>query len=160
MITIIIQNIYIKVTNKKYLLSFFGCNFKDLTKIVIFKIKNFYIWMFKTTINDSITLFRLNYFNKYRFYLVSFINVNIKKRFIKFVTINVKKCAPGWIFSRGKFNGLLFQVNFSSKRGLLQLCQLLYLCTWVDGQDHQNFCLKNLQYNWIMLETCLEVLIW
>ena len=94
MIIIIIQNIYIKVTNKKYLLSFFGCNFKDLTKIVIFKIKNFYIWMSKTTINDSITLLRLNYFNKYRFYLVSFINVNIKKKFIKHVTINVKKCAP------------------------------------------------------------------
>ena len=51
---IIIQKIYIKVTKKKDLFSFFWYNFKNLAKIVIFKIKNIHIWMFVKTTNDNI----------------------------------------------------------------------------------------------------------
>ena len=64
---IIIQKIYIKVTKKKDLFSFFGYRFKNLTKIVIFKIKNIHVWMFVNATNDNITFFRVNYFNKCRF---------------------------------------------------------------------------------------------
>ena len=62
-----IQKIYIKVTKKKDLFSVFGYDFKNLAKIVIFKISNIYIWMFVNTNNDNITFFRVNYFNKCRF---------------------------------------------------------------------------------------------
>ena len=64
---IIIQKIYIKVTEKKDLFSFFRYNFKNLVKVVIFKIKNIHIWMFAKTTNDNITFFRVSYFNNCRF---------------------------------------------------------------------------------------------
>ena len=68
---IIIQKIYsinyIKVTKKKDLFLFFGDDFQNLVKVVIFKIKNIHIWMFVKTTNDNITFFRVNYFNKCRF---------------------------------------------------------------------------------------------
>ena len=57
---IIIQKIYIKVTKKKYLFLFFGYNFKNLAKIVIFKISNIHIWVLvNTTTNDNITFLGL-----------------------------------------------------------------------------------------------------
>ena len=115
---ITIQKIYIKVTKKKDLFSVFGYDFKNLAKIVIFKISNIYIWMFVNTINDNITFFRVNYFNKCRFLLVRFTNIKIRTRFIKQVSSNVKECAPSWSLSRGKLSGIISQVNISSKRGL------------------------------------------
>ena len=54
---IIIQMIYIKVTKKKDLFSFFGYSFNNLVKIVIFKIKNINICIFVNTTNDNITFF-------------------------------------------------------------------------------------------------------
>ena len=73
-------------------------------------------------------------------------------RFIKQVTSNVKEHAPSWTFSRAKLNGIISQVNISSKKGLFcnsgfsnSICvKYLYLCTWVDGQGDQNFCLKSM----------------
>ena len=56
---IIIHKIYIKVTNKKDLFWFFGYNFKNLAKIVIFKIKNIHIWIFVKTTNDNIIFLEL-----------------------------------------------------------------------------------------------------
>ena len=56
-----------EVTKKKYLFSFFGYNFKNWAKIVIFKISNVHIWMFVNSTNDNITFFKVNYFNKCRF---------------------------------------------------------------------------------------------
>ena len=64
---IIIQKIYNKVTKKKDFFSFFGYSFKYLAAIVIFKIKNIYIWMFVNTSNDNINFLRVDYFNKCRF---------------------------------------------------------------------------------------------
>ena len=52
--TIITQKIFIKATKKKDLLSFFGYNFKNLAKIIIFRIKNIHIWVIVKTTSDNI----------------------------------------------------------------------------------------------------------
>ena len=59
---IIIHNINIKVSKKKYLFLFFRYNVKNLSQIVTFKIKNIYTWMSGKTTGDKIT-FRASYFN-------------------------------------------------------------------------------------------------
>ena len=91
---ILIQKIYIKVTTKKDLLLFFGYSFKNLANIVIFEIKKIHIWMFVKRTNDIITFSRINYFNKCRFQLVKFININIRTWFIRYKNSNVEECAP------------------------------------------------------------------
>ena len=52
--TIITQKIFIKATKKKDLLSLFGYNFKNLAKIIIFRIKNIHIWVIVKTTSDNI----------------------------------------------------------------------------------------------------------
>ena len=54
LMTIITQKIFIKATKKKDLLSFFGYNFKNLAKIIIFRIKNIHIWVIVKTTRDNI----------------------------------------------------------------------------------------------------------
>ena len=51
---ILMPKIYIKFTKKKDLFSFFGYNFENLAKLVIFKIKSIHIWMFVKTTNGNI----------------------------------------------------------------------------------------------------------
>ena len=50
----IIQKIFIKVTKKKDLFSFFGYNFKNLATIIILRINNIHIWVIVKTASNKI----------------------------------------------------------------------------------------------------------
>ena len=51
---IIIQKIFIKVTKKKDLFSFFGYNSKNLATIIILRINNIHIWVIVKTASNKI----------------------------------------------------------------------------------------------------------
>ena len=66
--------------------------------------------MLVKTTNDNITFFRVNYFNKCRFQLVNFININIRMWFIRYMNSHVEERAPSWRFSRHKLNDINFRL--------------------------------------------------